>query len=160
MGLGLARTHDPDREWGTETDLDSLVYGKGPWPERRLIHSCSNTEPFDVDTTTWEFTPTKDDCELEETVLYTYAVAGPSAVGARERLSARARVRHGALELAGLGRDAREASLLDPSGRILSRADASNGTAKLGLPSRSGIALWSILDHSGRRIASGSVVLP
>lgn len=148
------------REWGTETDLDSLIYGKGPWPERRLRFACANKEPFELDPVTYRTIPTKDVCTLKESVLYAYAVVGPSAVGARERLSARARVRHGALELAGLGRDAREAILLDPSGRILSRTEASNGTARLGLTSRSGIALWSILDHSGRRIASGSVVLP
>lgn len=149
-----------NREWGSETDLDSLIYGKGPWPERRLIHSCSNTEPFDFDAITLAFTPTKDDCELDETVLYTYAISNPSSVVKGERIRTRAHLDHGVLVLSGLEPKAHVANLIDPSGRILSRSPVEGGSASFGSPPRNGITLWCVFDNAGRRISSGRIVLP
>lgn len=148
------------REWGTETDLDSLVYGKGPWPERRLIHSCANTEPFDVDPVTYELTPTKDDCKLEETVLYTYAVEKSARVEKRSLHHPIVRIVQGTISIAGLGREARTATLLSPSGSILRRTIVSDGAASMPAPQHAGVGLWVVQDAHGAAMASGRIALP
>lgn len=149
------------REWGTETDLDSLFYaGKSSLPERRNSYTCTNKTPYTYDASTLEPIPTKDECSLEETILYTYAIGAPSRATPGARARTGVRIHRGALVFDALGSQAVLAVLSDPSGRILSQSDVDGGLASLGIPSRGGIAIWSVLDGSGRRIASGTVVVP
>ena len=148
------------REWRTETDLDSLFYGKGPWPERLHTYACSNKTPYDLDLTSGTIIPTIDQCSLEEVALYTYAVSGSSGVAGRAAMRAGVRFERGFIVFSELDPGARDAVLADPSGRILSRTPVQGGGASLALPARGGIAVWSVLDGSGRRIASGTVVVP
>lgn len=148
-----------EREWGSETDLDSLFYGRGPWPERRQSYTCSNKEPDEI--IDGKLTPTVDQCVLKETIAYTYAIEKAAGVEKHPRHQPILRIARGTIAIAGLERDARTALLLTPSGRILHRTSVSNdGTVSMSVPSHAGVSLWLVQDAKGGTIASGSVVLP
>jgi|GEM_PF-4713630 len=148
------------REWGTETDLDSLFYGRGPWPERRHVYTCSNRTPYVYDSASGTLVPTLDQCVLKEAIAYTYAIEKPAGVETRSIHHPILHLARGTISIAGLGREARTLLLLSPSGRILRRTAVSDGTASMTVPWNAGVGLWIVQDAKGGTLASGSVVLP
>jgi hypothetical protein len=135
------------REWGTETDLDSLVYGDGPLPERSLIYSCTGIGPG-----------FPDSCALQKVRTFEYGLpplaTSPRSWGSRGTLHD---LSHGRLRIRGLHPEASLVVLMALDGRILSRATPVSGECTLVRPEARGLILYSILDAKGRAIASGRV---
>lgn len=135
------------REWGTETDLDSLVYGEGPLPERSLIYSCTGIGPG-----------FPDSCTLRQVRTFQYDLPPlatsprpPRSPGHIHTLS------HGRLRIHGLGPEANLVLLMALDGRILATAIPVSGECTLLRPEAPGLALYGILDAKGRLIATGRI---
>ena len=133
------------REWGSETDLDSLVYGEGALPERSLLYSCTGDAPG-----------LPDSCTLRK--VRTFLYDGPAlAIGAPA-----SRTRHivhtlsgGRVSFQDLGPSAKRVVLMKPDGRILSTATPVSSECTLHRPETPGITFYGILDAKGRMIATG-----
>ena len=134
------------RAWGTELDLDSMVYGPGPWPVRSFQSKCT-------------YTASGDSCTLLGTVDQTYSLHGISAVAPRQPARSRMTVHGRSLVLEGLEDMVATVQVLDIKGRVVVMANPKQGRAEITLPAGPGLLVWNLLDASGFSVGAGRVVL-
>lgn len=135
-----------ERQWGTETDLDSLVYGTGILPERSHVFDCSGDTPLDADV-----------CSLRKIRLYSYSPISANRVVHTARTPANLRIAGGVLRFAALASDIAQIALATPDGRILTATSPTAGSCTLVLPRARGILVWTFLDARGRALKTGTI---
>lgn len=148
------------REWGTETDLDSLDYGAGPWPIRRRSYTCTNESPLAWDSIAKTTTLSKDSCELREVTDYTYTFESATGVAPQRRPRVDVQRTGNALTWDGLDPRTHLVRLADLAGRTIVTTYAHDGTGRLIAPTTGGLAVWIAEDTRGTPLATGRIALP
>ncbi len=148
------------REWGTETDLDSLDYGTGPWPTRRRSYTCYNKSPWEWDSITQTATLSKDSCVLREVADYTYSLQSVAGIAPHRRPKTGVQRAGNGLVWYGLDPRTHQLRLTDLAGRTLTAISAKAGTARLTAPAKGGLTVWIAEDARGTPLATGRIALP